>query len=163
MGTGKGQGRGAGRGKSQGVGRGAGRGAGSMTGGGRGFCNPSNAGYNPRFTVGFGYGRGLGLRRVFRGGFGYYRHRSQMQHWNANGFTYLSQSRSTTTLVDSGVSNPSWHSAFVLTGKDKRPAKVGRSTHGSCFQGRNPILNTLIKRKKLFLPFRHHVHDHISS
>ena len=41
-----------------------------MTGGGRGFCNPADAGYNPRFTGGFGYGRGSGLRRGFRGGFG---------------------------------------------------------------------------------------------
>jgi len=45
-------------------------GAGSMTGGARGFCNPANAGYDPRVTGGFGYGRGLGLRRGFRGGFG---------------------------------------------------------------------------------------------
>ena len=45
-------------------------GAGSMTGGGRGLCNPANAGYNPRFTDAFSNGRGLGLRRGFRGGFG---------------------------------------------------------------------------------------------
>jgi len=45
-------------------------GAGSMTGRARGFCNPANAGYNPRFTEGFSYSRGSGLRRGFRGGFG---------------------------------------------------------------------------------------------
>jgi len=43
-------------------------GAGPMTGGARGFCNPTNAGYNPQF--GRGYGRGMGLRRGFRGGAG---------------------------------------------------------------------------------------------
>jgi len=45
-------------------------GAGPMTGGARGLCNPVNTAYNPRFTEGFNYGRGLGLRRGFRGGFG---------------------------------------------------------------------------------------------
>jgi hypothetical protein len=45
-------------------------GAGSMTGGARGLCNPANAGYNARFTQGSNYGRGLGLRRGFRGGYG---------------------------------------------------------------------------------------------
>ena len=45
-------------------------GAGSMTGGARGLCNPANAGYNARFTQGSSYGRGLGLRRGFRGGYG---------------------------------------------------------------------------------------------
>ena len=43
-------------------------GAGSMTGGARGLCNPANAGYNPQFAR--GYGRGMGLRRGFRGGAG---------------------------------------------------------------------------------------------
>ncbi len=43
-------------------------GAGPMTGGARGLCNPANAGYNPQFTR--GYGRGMGLRRGFRGGAG---------------------------------------------------------------------------------------------
>jgi uncharacterized protein DUF5320 len=43
-------------------------GSGPMTGGARGLCNPANAGYNARFTG--GYGRGVGLRRGFRGGFG---------------------------------------------------------------------------------------------
>ncbi len=43
-------------------------GAGSMTGGARGFCNPANTGYNPQFAG--GYGRGMGLRRGFRGGAG---------------------------------------------------------------------------------------------
>ncbi|MBW1821883.1 MAG: DUF5320 domain-containing protein [Deltaproteobacteria bacterium] len=43
-------------------------GAGSMTGGARGNCNPANTGYNPQF--GRGYGRGMGLRRGFRGGAG---------------------------------------------------------------------------------------------
>jgi hypothetical protein len=41
-----------------------------MTGGARGLCNPANAGYNARSTQGFNYGRGLGLRRGFRGGYG---------------------------------------------------------------------------------------------
>ena len=44
------------------------RGAGPMTGGARGQCYSASAGYNPRFSEGFGYGRGLG--RGFRGGFG---------------------------------------------------------------------------------------------
>jgi len=43
-------------------------GAGPMTGGARGNCNPANAGYNPQFER--GYGRGMGLRRGFRGGAG---------------------------------------------------------------------------------------------
>jgi hypothetical protein len=45
-------------------------GAGSMTGGGRGLCNPANAKTISRFTQGFNYGRGLGRRRGFRGGYG---------------------------------------------------------------------------------------------
>ena len=45
-------------------------GAGPMTGGGNGLCSPANVGYNPRFTEGSIYGRGLGLRRGFRGRFG---------------------------------------------------------------------------------------------
>jgi hypothetical protein len=50
-------------------------GAGSMTGGGRGFCNPAYAGYGPgsggwyRFGRGFGRGRGGGGGRGFRRGF----------------------------------------------------------------------------------------------
>jgi len=39
-------------------------GAGPMTGGGRGYCNPGNQG------VAYGYGRGPGLARGFRGGRG---------------------------------------------------------------------------------------------
>ena len=45
-------------------------GAGPMTGGGRGMCSTTNAGYDPRFTTDVNYGRGMGLRRGFRGGFG---------------------------------------------------------------------------------------------
>lgn len=45
-------------------------GAGPMTGGARGLCNPATAGTIPAYTAGYGYGRGLGLRRGFRGGFG---------------------------------------------------------------------------------------------
>ena len=41
-------------------------GAGPMTGGARGRCNPSNVGYDQRFTA--GGNMGLGLRRGFRGG-----------------------------------------------------------------------------------------------
>jgi hypothetical protein len=41
-------------------------GAGPMTGGARGRCNPSNVGYDLRFTAGGNMGRGL--RRGFRGG-----------------------------------------------------------------------------------------------
>lgn len=52
-------------------------GAGSMTGGSRGLCNPANAGYNPRFSEGFRYGRGLGLRRGFCGGAGLDRDRGR--------------------------------------------------------------------------------------
>jgi hypothetical protein len=47
-------------------------GAGSMTGGGRGFCNPAGGGYvcSGRFGYGFGYGRGLGRGLGTRRGFG---------------------------------------------------------------------------------------------
>jgi len=45
-------------------------GTGPKTGGARGLCNPANAEYNPRIAEGFSSGRGLGLRRRFRGGFG---------------------------------------------------------------------------------------------
>ena len=45
-------------------------GAGPMTGGARGRCNPATAGTIPAGTGGYGYGRGLGLRRGFRGGYG---------------------------------------------------------------------------------------------
>ena len=44
-------------------------GAGPMTGGRRGLCNPATAGNSPVYG-GYGYGRGLGLRRGFRGGNG---------------------------------------------------------------------------------------------
>ncbi len=43
-------------------------GAGPMTGGRRGFCNPATVGYATAYG-GYGYGRGLGLRRGFRGGY----------------------------------------------------------------------------------------------
>jgi hypothetical protein len=43
-------------------------GYGPMTGGARGLCNPAKAGYNSQF--GRGYGRGMSLRRGFRGGAG---------------------------------------------------------------------------------------------
>lgn len=39
-------------------------GAGPMTGGARGYCNPANQG------IAYGYGRGPGLGRGFRGGRG---------------------------------------------------------------------------------------------
>jgi len=45
-------------------------GGGPMTGGARGRCNPATAGSIPLYSGGYGYGRGLGLRRGFRGGFG---------------------------------------------------------------------------------------------
>ena len=45
-------------------------GAGPMTGGARGRCNPATARTIPTYAGGYGYGRGLGLRRGFRGGFG---------------------------------------------------------------------------------------------
>ena len=45
-------------------------GAGPLTGGTRGRCNPATAGSIPFYGRGFGYGRGLGLRRGFRGGYG---------------------------------------------------------------------------------------------
>ncbi|MEW6671210.1 MAG: DUF5320 domain-containing protein [Thermodesulfobacteriota bacterium] len=44
-------------------------GAGPMTGGRRGFCNPATVGFLP-FYGGYGYGRGLAMRRGFRGGYG---------------------------------------------------------------------------------------------
>ena len=45
-------------------------GAGPMTGGARGRCNPATAGTIPTYAGSYGYGRGLALRRGFRGGFG---------------------------------------------------------------------------------------------
>ena len=45
-------------------------GAGPMTGGARGLCNPATAGTIPAYAGSYGYGRGLGLRRGFRGGYG---------------------------------------------------------------------------------------------
>jgi hypothetical protein len=45
-------------------------GAGPMTGGTRGRCNPATVGTIPAYTGGYGYVRGLGLRRGFRGGYG---------------------------------------------------------------------------------------------
>ena len=45
-------------------------GAGPMTGGSRGRCNPAMAGNIPAYGGGYGYSRGLGLRRGFRGGYG---------------------------------------------------------------------------------------------
>jgi hypothetical protein len=45
-------------------------GAGPMTGGARGRCNPATAGTVPAFAGGYGYGRGLALRRGSRGAFG---------------------------------------------------------------------------------------------
>ena len=48
-------------------------GMGSMTGWGRGFCNPSRTAYGPTpaLRYGFrGYGRGFGQGRAFRGGVG---------------------------------------------------------------------------------------------
>ncbi len=45
-------------------------GAGSMTGGGRGRCNPNSAAAIPQGYAA-GYGRGYGMGRGFRGGFGY--------------------------------------------------------------------------------------------
>ena len=44
-------------------------GAGPLTGGGRGPCNSEDSRYDRRFTDTRDYGRGLGLRRSFRGGF----------------------------------------------------------------------------------------------
>jgi len=41
-------------------------GAGPMTGGRWGYCNPVRAGRMPVYSGGYGYGRGLGLRRGFR-------------------------------------------------------------------------------------------------
>ncbi|MBW2616577.1 MAG: DUF5320 domain-containing protein [Deltaproteobacteria bacterium] len=51
-------------------------GMGSMTGGGRGYCNPSQSAYGPAMVGGPGYfgprggGYGRGFGRGFRGGFG---------------------------------------------------------------------------------------------
>ena len=45
-------------------------GVGPMTGGARGRCNPITAETIPAFAGGYGYGRGLALRRGFRGGYG---------------------------------------------------------------------------------------------
>ena len=43
---------------------------GPMSGGARGRCNPAMAGNIPAYGGSYGYGRGLGLRRGFRGGYG---------------------------------------------------------------------------------------------
>jgi hypothetical protein len=45
-------------------------GAGPMTGGRRGFCNATNAGYDTRFAGMSDFGRNMGFGRGFRGGFG---------------------------------------------------------------------------------------------
>ncbi|NQT10114.1 MAG: DUF5320 domain-containing protein [Desulfobacteraceae bacterium] len=45
-------------------------GAGPMTGGGRGFCNPANAGYERSAVGTAGFGGGMAYGRGFRGGFG---------------------------------------------------------------------------------------------
>ena len=45
-------------------------GAGPMSGGARGRCNPTMVGNIPAYAGGYGYGRGPGLRRDFRGGYG---------------------------------------------------------------------------------------------
>lgn len=45
-------------------------GAGPMTGGGRGFCNPVNAGYERSAVRAAGSGGGMAYGRGFRGGFG---------------------------------------------------------------------------------------------
>ena len=45
-------------------------GAGPMTGGGRGYCHPARVGLLAVYG-GYGYGRGLGLKRGFRGGYDY--------------------------------------------------------------------------------------------
>jgi Family of unknown function (DUF5320) len=42
-------------------------GGGPMTGGARGRCNPAAAGTIPAFAGGYSYGRGLALRRGWRG------------------------------------------------------------------------------------------------
>jgi hypothetical protein len=52
-------------------------GAGPMTGGARGRCNPSTAETIPAFAGGYGYGRGLALRRGFRGAYGHGRSRGR--------------------------------------------------------------------------------------
>jgi hypothetical protein len=43
-------------------------GAGPMTGGARGSCNPANIESIPDYTGAYGYGRGMALKRGFRGG-----------------------------------------------------------------------------------------------
>ncbi|MGB9440968.1 MAG: DUF5320 domain-containing protein [Desulfobacterales bacterium] len=45
-------------------------GAGPMTGGARGRCNPATSRTIPAYNGEYGYGRGLGRRRAFRGGYG---------------------------------------------------------------------------------------------
>jgi len=45
-------------------------GAGPMTGGGRGYCNPTFGGSRPFYGRGFGRGGGFGRGRGFRRGFG---------------------------------------------------------------------------------------------
>jgi len=46
------------------------QGQGPMTGGARGYCNPSAAGYGLPYGRGFGPGRGRGFRRGFGAGYG---------------------------------------------------------------------------------------------
>ena len=43
-------------------------GAGPITGGARGCCNPANVESIPDYAGAYGYGRGRGLKRGFRGG-----------------------------------------------------------------------------------------------
>ncbi len=45
-------------------------GAGPMSGGGRGFCNPARSGVGAEFARSYGYGRGMGFGRGFRGSYG---------------------------------------------------------------------------------------------
>jgi len=55
-----------------------------MTGGRRGFCNPAYTESVPGYS-GFGYGRGLGLRRGFRCGYGPGMGRGYGWYWPAAG------------------------------------------------------------------------------
>ena len=57
-------------------------GAGPMTGGGKGFCSPTNAEIGTRFAGRYEYGRGMGFGYGFRGGYGFGRGFRRGFGWN---------------------------------------------------------------------------------
>ena len=60
-----------------------------MTGGTRGRCNPATAGTIHAYVGGYGYGRGLGLRRGFRGGYDFTRGRGRVYGRGYGGYPFV--------------------------------------------------------------------------